>query len=99
MKDFSKIIKESEKLPYEGYVRKRPKHEPNYSYFYLKIQLAKCMMRADAFNFHVDAVRTEMPGTQHIPILHVYSSDESESKRIIAEENLSQVCSTENSES
>ena len=28
MKDISKIIKEFEKLPYEGYVRNRPKHEP-----------------------------------------------------------------------
>ena len=28
MKDLSKIIKEFGKLPYEGYVRKRPKNEP-----------------------------------------------------------------------
>ena len=27
MKDISKIIKDFEKLPYKGYVRKRPKHE------------------------------------------------------------------------
>ena len=27
MNDISKIIKEFEKLPYESYVRKRPKHE------------------------------------------------------------------------
>ena len=27
IKDLSKIIKEFEKLPYKGYVRKRPKHE------------------------------------------------------------------------
>ena len=28
MKDIYKMINESENLPYEGYVRKRPKHEP-----------------------------------------------------------------------
>ena len=35
MKYLSEIIKESEKLPYEGYVQKRPKHEPTDIYFYL----------------------------------------------------------------
>ena len=64
MKDISKIIKEFEDFPYEGYVRKRPKHEPTNSYFNLSRQLAKCMMRADAFNSHVEPVRTEMTGTQ-----------------------------------
>ena len=33
MKDLSMIIKEFEKLPYKGYVWKRPKHEPTDSYF------------------------------------------------------------------
>ena len=33
MKDFSKIIKEFGKLPYKGYVWKRPKNEPPDSYF------------------------------------------------------------------
>ena len=28
MKDLSKIIKEYEKLPYKGYMWKRPNHEP-----------------------------------------------------------------------
>ena len=32
-KDLSKIIREFEKLPYESYEMKRPKNEPNYSYF------------------------------------------------------------------
>ena len=32
MKDLSNIIKEFEKLPYKGYVRKRLKHEPADSY-------------------------------------------------------------------
>ena len=63
MKDFSKIIKEFERLPYEGYVRKRLKYKPNDSYFYLSIQLDKCTMSADAFNLHIDPVGTEMTGT------------------------------------
>ena len=48
-KDISKIIREFEKSPYESYDKKKPKNEPTDSYFYLAIQLAKCMMRADAF--------------------------------------------------
>ena len=30
-KDLSEIIREFEKLPYEGYEGKRPKYEPTYS--------------------------------------------------------------------
>ena len=71
MKDISNIIKEFEKLPYKGYVRKRPKHEPTNNYFYLARHLSKCMMRSHAFNSHVDPVRTEITGMQQIPILHV----------------------------
>ena len=37
MKDISKIIKEFEIFPYEGYVQKRPKYETNDSYFHLAI--------------------------------------------------------------
>ena len=48
MKHLSKFIKEFKILPYEGYVRMRPKHEPTDSHFYLSIHLAKCMMRSDA---------------------------------------------------
>ena len=73
MKDLSKIIKEFEKFPYKGYVRKRPKHEPTDSYFYLVIHLTKCIMRADTFNLNIDPVRTEMTGTNHIPISQVCS--------------------------
>ena len=65
MKDISNIIKDFEKFLYTGYVRKRPKHEPTESYFYLARQLAKCMMIDDDFNLHVDPVRTEMTGTQY----------------------------------
>ena len=49
-KDLSKIVGEFEKLPYESYEINRPKHDPNDSHFYLSIQLAKCIMRADALN-------------------------------------------------
>ena len=68
MKEISNIIKYFEKLPYKGYVWKRPKHEPTDSYFYLTIHISKCMMRADAFNSHADTVRKEITGMQDIPI-------------------------------
>ena len=45
-------------------MRKRLTHEPNDSYFYLARHIAKCMMRAGVFNFHVDLVRTEITGIQ-----------------------------------
>ena len=54
-----------------GYVQKMHKHEPTVGYFYLGRNLAKCMMGADAINFHVDPVRTEMTFVQHIPISHL----------------------------
>ena len=71
-KDFSKIIKEFEKLPYESYEKKRPKHEPTENYFYLPKQLAKCMMRSDALNYHIYPIRTEMTALS----LHVCSTNE-----------------------
>ena len=43
-KDLSKMIREFEKLPYESYNRKRPRHEPTDRYFYLARHLEKCMM-------------------------------------------------------
>ena len=58
MKYILKNIKDFEKLPYKGFVRKRPKYESTDSYFYLARQLAKCTMRTDSLNFHVDPVRT-----------------------------------------
>ena len=64
LKEISNIIKELEKLPYEGYVQKRPTHEPTDSYFYLARQLAKCMTRADNSYLHVEPVRTEITSTQ-----------------------------------
>ena len=98
MKDISNIIKEYENLTYKGYVQKRPKYEPIDSYFYLERQLAKYMMRADTFNFHVKPVRVEITGQQQITISHVCDSDNIKSKSITADKRLSQVCSTDESE-
>ena len=64
MNDLSNIIREFEKLTYKSYERRRPKHEPTDSYFYLAIQISKCMMRADTLNSHIYPVRTEMTGTK-----------------------------------
>ena len=75
MKELSRIIKEFEKLPYKIYERKRPKHEPTGSYFYLARHLSKCMMRADVLNSHIDAVRTEMTGAKKILISNIFSTD------------------------
>ena len=57
MKYMFNIIKKFKKLPYELYVRKRPKHEPTDSYFYLERHISKCMVRANAFNLNIDPVR------------------------------------------
>ena len=40
-KGLSKSIREFEKLPYESYEKKRPKHEPTNSYLYLARQICK----------------------------------------------------------
>ena len=56
-------------------------------------------MRADAFNFHVDPVRKEMTGMQHITIIRVCGSDDSKSIETLAEENLLQFCFTDEGES
>ena len=71
LKEISKIVKEFDKLPYLDYVKKRPKYEPTYSYLYLSIQIAKCILRADNFNSHVNLVRTEMTRMQDITISQV----------------------------
>ena len=47
---------------------KRKKHEPNDSYFYLSRQIAKFMIRSDAFNLHVEPMITEITGTEQILI-------------------------------
>ena len=73
MKYILNIIKEFEKLPYKGYLKKRLNHEPLDSYFYLSIHLAKCVMKSDALNLHVDPVRMEITGMQHIQTFLVSS--------------------------
>ena len=62
-KDVSKIIRDFEKLPYDSYEKKRPKYKPTDSYFYLSIQLVKCMIRVDALNLENYPVRTEITDT------------------------------------
>ena len=51
-KDFSKIIKEFDKIGKLTYEKRIPKHEPTPSYFHLVRKLAKCMMRYDQLNWH-----------------------------------------------
>ena len=62
-KDLSKIIRDFERLLYKSYERKRPKCEPNNSYFYLIRQLVMCMMRADSLKLHFYPVITETTST------------------------------------
>ena len=57
------------------------------------------MMRADALNLHVYTVRTEMTAMKQILMLHVCSTDESELKDFLVENNLSQICFTDKDES
>ena len=98
MKNFSKIIREFDKLPYKIYERRRPKHEPIDSYFYLARQLETFMMRADALNLDNYPVMMEMTSEKHIPILNVCYMDNSKSKEFLVYKTLSQVCSTEEEE-
>ena len=98
MKNFSKIIREFDRLPYKIYERRRPKHDPTDSYFYFARQLEKFMMRADALNLENHPVIMEITGAKHIPILHVCYMDSSESKELLVEKTLSQVCPTDEDE-
>ena len=80
-------------------MRKRPKYEPTDSYFYLARQLAKCTMIADALNLDIDPVRTEMTGTAHILVSHVFSTDARKIKEFLVTKTLLQICSTDENES
>ena len=80
-------------------MRNWPRHEPTDSYFYLAINISKCLMIADIFNFQVDPVRMEITSARWITISQVFSLDKRESKGIIVDKILSQVCSTDKSES
>ena len=75
-KDLSKIIKEFEKIEKLPYEKKRPKHEPTYSYFHLERQLTKCMMRSDKVIWNDHGVYTEMTA----PSSNVNVTNEGESK-------------------
>ena len=87
-KDLSNISRELDNLFYKSYERRRPKHEPTDSYFYLARQLVKCMTRADVLNLHVYPVRIETTATKQIPTSHVCSTDESELKEFLVENTL-----------
>ena len=97
--DLSKIIGDFEKLPYESYEKKSPKHEPTDRYFYPVIQLVNCMMRADALNLRGYPVRTEMTATKQIPTRHVCSTDESELKEFPVNKTLLWSCSADEDKS
>ena len=79
----SKIIGEFEKFPYESYDRKRPKHEPTGSYFYLARQLAKCMMTANTLNSHGYPVRTEMTALSSHVFLLTRTNQKASSRKIV----------------
>ena len=64
------------------------------SYFYLAIEITKCMMIADALNYNNYPVRTEITNTKQIPTLHVCSTDESELKEFPVGKTILHVCST-----
>ena len=46
------------------------------------------MMRSDAVNLHIYPVRVEMNGAKHIPILHVCSMNNNESKELFVDKNI-----------
>ena len=86
------FAKEFKDLPYDGYVRKRPKHIPTNSYFYLVIHLEKCMMRnlrgpLITQNISTQKMNNYNTSTQKMSNSHVCSKDERESKSINADES------------
>ena len=88
-KDLSKIIREFERFEKFSYEKKRPKHEPTDSNFYLARQLAKCMVRSDTLNWKNYGGYKKMTATSS----SINSTDKDELKRIIMHETLSQNCS------
>ena len=75
-KDLSNIIKEFQKIEELTCEKKKPKHDPTDSYFYLARQLAKCMMRSDNLNWYDHGGYTEMTA----PSQNVNVTDEDEKK-------------------
>ena len=94
-KDLSKIIKEFEKIEKLPYEKKRPKHEPNDSYFHIERSLAKCMMISDNLNWHDHGGYTEI----NAPSLNVNVTVDDESKEIIVHKTLWENSSTDISKS
>ena len=56
-------------------------------------------MRADVINSHVYSVIAEMNAMKQIPTSRVCSVDQSELKEFLVDENLSQICYTDEDES
>ena len=93
-KDISKIIREFEKFEKLPYEKKRPKHEPTESYFHLARDISNCMMRSDKLNWYDYGGYTKIT----FPYSNVIVTNESESKRSIVNEKLSQKCSPKENE-
>ena len=85
-KDLLKIIREFEKFEKLPYEKKRPKHEPTDSSYYLARQFAKRIMRSDTLNWHNYGGYAEMNALS----LNVIPTDKDESKRIIVHKTLLQ---------
>ena len=90
-KDLLKIIKVVEKIEKLLYDHKRPKHEPNDSYFHLASQLANCMMRSYNINWHNHGSYTKI--TALYSNVNVMGKDEP--KEIIVHKTLSENSSTD----
>ena len=73
-KDLYKILREFGKFGKLPYEKKRIKHEPTDSYFYLARQLAKCNMISDTLNWRDHGVYTEINALS----LNVNVTDEDE---------------------
>ena len=93
-KYLSNIIREFEKFEKLPSEKKRSKHEPTDSYFYLARQLAKCMMRSDTLNWHDYCGFTEMTDLSS----NICSTDKDKSKCIIVHKTLSYSCSANKEE-
>ena len=92
MMDPSNTTRKLDKLIYKSYERRRPKHEPTDTYFYLARPLTNCMTRYDNLNLHGYLVRTENTATTHIPISYFCSTYDSKSEELPVNVTLLRVC-------
>ena len=93
-KDLSKIIKEFEKID-NCLMRRRGPHMSLLRAIFIKQrEIAKCMMRSDNLNWYNHGGYTEMTA----PYSTINVTNESESKRSIVNETLSQNCSVKENE-